>query len=206
MAWTTGLDGFGKARLKKLQSLIQAVIPDLVLCFTADTTLSFLNTRYPGLITSANVIRGDYEAMWDIKVSGPFRIYVSAGGHREGVDQTQKDFYISGGSSPGGKQRFYSSTITCVFHPSAFTHLSPDLQTTIREDAYQTVMDWLDWDLFGKWANIKIPIASNCLDTQAGVDYLNDTKMVQAMKCFLFTGPGQTTTVTGIQAIVTGYC
>lgn len=208
MAWTTGADGFGKARLKLYQTMLQAAIADLNACFTADASLKL--TSY-GALTTACVIRGDYDSMWDIKTGGPFRIYVSAGGHREGLDETQQNFYIDG-SSPSGHRRFFNTTITCVFHQNAFNLLASDSQTTAREDGYQTVMDWLDWDVFGKAGTNKILVPSKChsnLVTAAnpnGYDYLMDNKMVQAMKCFLLIGPAQALTVTGIQAIITGYC
>lgn len=204
MSWSVTTDGFGKARLKAFQSLLQSKIDDLNECFENDSTLAFLGTEYPEL-DSTNVIRGDYEAIWDIKTKGPLRIFVSAGGHREGVDLTQQNFFVQDGSTPGGRQRFYSASITCLFHQSAFNILPQETQTTAREDAYQTVMDWIDFDCFGTTAAIKLSVASNCFNFQIGHDYLSDTKITQAMKCFVATGPGMTATCTGIQATITGY-
>jgi len=203
MSWTPQLDGLGKARLKGYHSILQSSITDLQTAIASDSTLAFITTNYPAL-TTAQVIRGDYERMWPITTGGYLRVYVSAGGHREGQDLTSQNFYIDG-TTPGGIRRGYSTLITCVFHKDVFNIANADQQATIREDAYQTVMDWLDFDCLNTNAARKFYINSNCLNFQGGQDAISDSKIVQASKCFLLIGPGETTTVTGIQATVTGY-
>ena len=210
MAWSTSADGFGKALLNMYQTTIQGKLSDLTACFAAQSSLAFLGTTYPAL-SSSSVIRGDYEQMWDIKTEGALKIYVSAGGNREGVSLTQKNFYIDQ-STPNGKMRNYTTTVTCLFHQSAFNLLIANTQSTTREDAYQLVSDWLDWDVFGAANTNKILVPSKCHSNTVtstnpnGYDFIYDNKITQCMKVFVQIAPANSATVTGIQAIITGYC
>lgn len=203
MAWTSGADGFGKARLKQFQTLLQSKIPDLQDSFKNDSTLAFLTSTYSALDDSS-VLRGDYEGMWDITKGGYLRIYVSSGGHREGIDLTEKDFYIDR-TTPGAKQRFWNAAISCIFHEKAFSIVHADTQSQVKEDAYMTIMDWLAFDVFSPDSVWKMFVPSNCYDFQGGQDAHYDTKIANAGKIFANSGPGGSAIMLGIQAIITGF-
>ena len=200
--WTPTEDALGKARIKAYQTILQNNIAALSTALSDDSTLSFLISDFAAL-DSTMVKRGDFETEWTAS-TGCLRMFVSGGGHHMGIDMTAKSEFITE-QTPGGKIRMYQTSVFCYFHPDAFRiEQDPNLQAQVREDAFQTVQDWMDFACFGTNAARDIALTSHSFNASPGNDRLLNTIVQQSMKVFVQRGKGDVNTYTGLQMILVG--
>lgn len=165
----------GKARLLALEALIISNMSTLGTSLASDSETNYLSVSpFTAIGSWTNPVQiGDLEALWPIS-EGPIKIFVSPGGHHDGLDFTQNIIYIE-----DEYQLTLSTAIFIYLHPDCFKDRRTIEQARKRVLVMETASDWLR-SIVGSWHNGILTLTSN--EMQQPHDQLVNCKITAGHK------------------------